>query len=341
MGLYKRDGVWWCDIGHRGKRVRRSTGTHVKADAQRFHEKLKSELWQQAHIQQRPLKSWMDAVMRWLEESKHKRTLDMDKMHLRWIDPYFRTALLHEINQDMIEAVAREKEATGVSPSTVNRMLEVVRAILRKAKQEWDWIDNAPTVRMRKVENRRIRWLTYAQADRLLRQLPPHLRDMAAFTLATGLRESNVTGLQWKDVDVVRRHALIHPDQSKTKKAIPVPLNDEAIAIMKKQLGKHTQYVFTFKGKPVSRCNNHAWRKALVRAEIDDFRWHDLRHTWASWHVQSGTSLQELQLLGGWSDFEMVLRYAHLSSEHLQRAAQRIYVTKTSQSPLELVRGVS
>ena len=82
--------------------------------------------------------------------------------------------------------------------------------------------------------------------------------------------------------------------------------------------------MFTYNNHPVTRCNNHAWRKALLRAGISDFRWHDLRHTWASWHVQNGTSLQELQQLGGWSSFEMVLRYAHLSSEHLKRASERV-----------------
>ena len=62
----------------------------------------------------------------------------------------------------------------------------------------------------------------------------------------------------------------------------------------------------------------------MIRAGIKDFRWHDLRHTWASWHVQSGTSLHELQQLGGWSDYDTVLRYAHLSSDHLQKAAERV-----------------
>jgi integrase len=90
-------------------------------------------------------------------------------------------------------------------------------------------------------------------------------------------------------------------------------------------------YVFTYKGKPVTRCNNHAWRKALIRAGIEDFRWHDLRHTWASWHVQNGTPLHELQQLGGWSNYETVLRYAHLSSEHLIVAAERVYDTKLPQ----------
>ena len=142
--------------------------------------------------------------------------------------------------------------------------------------------------------------------------------------MATGLRQSNVTDLKWCDVDLIRCHALVHPEDSKTGKAIPVPLNQDAIDILTQQKGKHAVYVFTYKGHPVTRCNNHAWRKALIRADIEDFRWHDLRHTWASWHVQNGTSLLELQQLGGWSSFEMVLRYAHLSSEHLKQAAQRI-----------------
>jgi integrase len=77
------------------------------------------------------------------------------------------------------------------------------------------------------------------------------------------------------------------------------------------------------------------WRKALKRAEIESFRWHDLRHTWASWHVQNGASLQELQQLGGWASFEMVLRYAHLSSDHLKVAAERVRVTNWLHSSTE------
>ncbi len=147
---------------------------------------------------------------------------------------------------------------------------------------------------------------------------------MVAFSLATGLRASNVTGLQWHDIDLKIAHAWIHPDEAKMKKAIPVPLTDDAMAVLKSRRGQHPKYVFTYKGKSIGQCNTKAWKKALERAGIKNFRWHDLRHTWASWHVQSGTSLQELQQLGGWSSFEMVLRYAHLSSDHLRSAANRI-----------------
>jgi integrase len=125
-------------------------------------------------------------------------------------------------------------------------------------------------------------------------------------------------------VDLDKKHALIHADESKSKRPIPVPLNKQALSIVKAQVEKNSTYVFTYKGSPVTRCNNHAWQKALKRAGIDNFRWHDLRHTWASWHVQNGTPLHELQQLGGWSNYEMVLRYAHLSSAHLRAAAERV-----------------
>jgi len=77
----------------------------------------------------------------------------------------------------------------------------------------------------------------------------------------------------------------------------------------------------------------------LKRAGIENFRW-DLRHTWASWHVQNGTSLQELQQLGGWTSFEMVLRYAHLSSDHLKEAAERVNVTNSLQRAFNDQSGV-
>jgi integrase len=242
--------------------------------------------------------------------------------------------LLSQINRDTIDNIAKKKQKENVRPATVNRMLEIIRAILRKAEREWEWIDRAPLVRMLKEETLRIRWLTQDEASRLMQELPKHLVPLVTFSLATGLRHANVVGLQWQDVDLIRKHALIHPDQAKTKKAIPVPLNETAVSVLQKQMGKHPQYVFTYNGKPVKQCNTKAWKKALERAGIKNFRWHDLRHTWASWHVQNGTSLQELQQLGGWTSFEMVLRYAHLSSDHLKSAAERVRVTNWLQSAM-------
>jgi integrase len=325
MSLRKRGSVWWLDmLAPSGERVRRSTGTEHKALAQELHDKLKAELWRVAKLGERPSRRWNDAAVRWLKESSHKATLDMDKAHLRWLHRFLDGKELEAISRSLVDRITAERAAEGVSNATVNRTLEVLRAILRKCVNEWEWLDKAPQVRMLKEPTRRIRFITREEARRLLSVLPEHLADMAAFSLATGLRRANVTGLQWTQVDLVRRVAWIHPDQAKARKAIAVPLNAEAVMLIRKQIGKHHTHVFSFRGKPITQVSTKAWYQALTRAGIQDFRWHDLRHTWASWHVQSGTPLHVLQELGAWESAEMVRRYAHLNAEHLAPYADRL-----------------
>jgi len=289
-----------------------------------LYDKIKCELWSIGALKDKPNKDWNDAVLRWCEEAQHKRTLHCDVSNFRWLDTHLSCVLLKEITRDRIENIAQIKEKTGVSPATVNRILALIRSVLRKAEREWEWIDRAPTVRMRKENNKRIRWITPVEAEKLRSELPEHLRQAMEFALHTGLRETNVSSLEWSQINFERCHAFIPAEKSKSGKAIAVPLNSNVMAILKKQLGKHPRFVFVFNGKPIRWFNTRAWRKALIRAGIDDFKWHDLRHTWASWHVQNGTSLQEVQQLGGWASYEMVLRYAHLSSHHLKLAAEKI-----------------
>jgi integrase len=242
--------------------------------------------------------------------------------HLRWLNKYLNDKHLDEINKTMIDKIKQVKKASGASNATVNRVLALIRSILNCAKNDWEWLNSAPSIKLLPEPQKRLRWLTKNEAANLLNELPKHLEAMARFTLSTGLRESNVTGLQWSQLDMQRRCAWIHADQSKSKKAIAVPLSKGALEVIQQQIGKHDSHVFNYDGEPVTRANNHAWRKALVRADISDFRWHDLRHTWASWHVQKGTPLHALKEMGGWADLTMVLRYAHLSSKHLEEYAE-------------------
>jgi integrase len=245
-------------------------------------------------------------------------------MHLRWLDGHLRGMDLSAINREVLDRMIEAKRAEGVSNATVNRAMEVVRAILRMAANEWEWIDRAPAVRMLPEPKRRIRWLTQEEAERLIGELPEHLAEMVRFSLATGLRKANVTGLEWSQVNLERRIAWIHPDQAKARKGIGIPLNAEAILVLRRQMGKHPRFVFAHRGKPVRSVNTKAWKAALRRASVTDFRWHDLRHTWASWHVQAGTPAHVLQELGGWESAEMVRRYAHLAADQLAEYADRL-----------------
>jgi len=309
MSLRKRGGIWWVDVvAPNGERIRRTTETANKGQAQEFHDRLKSELWRIGKLGEKPRRTWNEAVVRWLKEKSHKATVKGDVNLLRWLDPFLGGKDLATITRATIDKITDEKLARGCSNATVNRTLGLVRAILRKCVNEWEWLERAPQIRMLREPTRRIRFLAHEEARRLLTELPEHLADMAAFSLATDLRAANVTGLQWKQVDLTRQLAWIHPDQAKARKAIAVPLNTEAMALVHKQVGKHSMYVFSFRGKPIKQVSTNAWYQALERAGIQDFRWHDLRHCWASWHVQNGTPLFALQELGGWQSPEMVRR---------------------------------
>ncbi len=155
---------------------------------------------------------------------------------------------------------------------------------------------------------------------------------MVRFALATGLRQGNIISLEWSQVDMIAGRAWMHADQSKSGNAIPVPFNSDAREIIREQIGKHERLVFAgWKG-----ISQDVWKGALKRAGIERFRWHDLRHTWASWHMQSGTDLNALLELGGWSCIEMVRKCAHLGQQHLLDHAERIagLGTKLAQSPV-------
>ena len=331
MSLYKRGNTWHVRVtAPNGARIRESAGTEDKRQAQEYHDLLKVELWRVHKLGEKPKRTWQEAVVRWLEEKDYKADKYKDAIKFRWLDRFLGDCLLEDINRDLIDLIARTKKLES-SASTSNRYLALVRAILRAARDDWEWVDKIPRVRLFSEPKRRVRWITEQEAARLVEELPPHLAAMAVFSLTTGLRQSNVSYLRWDQVDLQRATAWVHADQAKSRKAIAVPLNADALQVIQGRQGTHPEYIFTYQGKPVKRTTTKAWYAALERAGIENFRWHDLRHTWASWHVQRGTSLQELQELGGWATFDMVLRYAHLAAEHLKEAASRLEGTILAQ----------
>ena len=326
MSLFKRKDSphWWIKLTPRsGPSVQRSTGTSDKLKAREYHDKLKASLWDQERLGIKPERSWREAVVRWLEETSEKATHKEDKKKLVWLHGFLGELNLDQVTRDVIDQI-RSAKLKEVSKGTVNRYLALVRAILLRARDEWEWVDKVPKVRLFKETSSRERSLTVEQAKALLEQLPEHQREVVLFALATGLRQRNVLGLEWQQVNLAQRHAWIHGWQSKNRRPISVPLNEMALAVLKRQEGKHSTRVFTFRGRPLNSANTKAWQAARRRAGIQDFRWHDLRHTWATWQRQAGTPTHELQRLGGWRTGAMVERYAHLAPDHLAIAASRL-----------------
>ena len=324
MPLYKRGNTWWITFTTpAGERIRCSAGTADKTQAQEYHDKLKAESWRVQCLGVKPKNTWDEAACKFLLESQYKATHKEDKEKLRWLQQFLRNKLLNEIDRKLIDYIAHIK-AKEASTTTANRYLALVRTILRKACHDWELIDKIPKIRLFPEPKRRIRWLTPEQVMRLLGELPIHQQEMVIFALSTGLRQSNVLNLEWSQLDLDRKAAWIHPDQAKARKAIHVPLNSVAMAVLLRQVGKHPSRVFTYCGNPIAWANTRAWREALKRAGIENFRWHDLRHTWASWLAQQGTPMNVLQELGGWESEEMVSRYAHLSKPQLMQHAELV-----------------
>ncbi|WP_230677295.1 site-specific integrase [Pluralibacter gergoviae] len=358
-----RGETWHCDfIAPNGSRVRRSLETSDKREAQELHDRLKSEAWRVKKLGESPKKLFKEACIRWIREKEDKKSIDDDKSIIKFWLLHFRDHLLsditaekimeavdgmenrrHRLNWEMSKerCIRLKKPVPEYAPKqaakgTRTRHLAILRAILNMAVG-WGWLDKAPKISTPRVKNGRIRWLTEEESKRLFAEIAPHFFPIVMFAITTGLRRSNVTDLEWSQVDLDRRMAWMHPDETKAGNAIGVPLNETACGILRNQQGLHKRWVFvhtkvayrsdgtkTPAVRKMRTDSNKAWKGALRRAGISNFRFHDLRHTWASWLVQSGVSLLALKEMGGWETLEMVQRYAHLSAGHLNEHASKI-----------------
>lgn len=339
--IEKRRNVYYAKFTFKGQRIRRTLGTSDPEVARERCDKLRAALYDEERKQPAQRYTFADAVAEWLETGEKSLS---DKYSIRSFGIGDRP--LSEISESTLsEILRRDKGATR------NRKINLLHAILNCAVKR-GWIASVPHMQKVEVNDSRIRWLTQEEWGRLLSELSGNLRQMARFAISTGLREANVIGLQWNQIDMQRKVAWIHPDQSKSRKPIGIPLSDDAIEVLREQIGKDGTFVFVSTRKkfgkmetaPVTRASGESWKAALVRAGIDvvkidgrktsTFRWHDLRHTWASWHIMAGTPLEVLQKLGGWETLSMVLRYAHLAPEHLAAYANNAAPIQNSKKAL-------
>lgn len=316
MSIKIRGDVYWLDVCINGKRIRESLKTSDKKQAQELADIRRAELWQGRLLKAKPKKALREAFARWLVERGHKKSISEDKDKVA----YFLTKLgdrqLTSITRDDIEQALPQ----DVKPATRNRYRAFIRAVLRACEREWDWLDRAPVLRTEAEPKRRVAFLTREQAEVLMAALPEKYRIPVRFALLTGLRRSNVFGLTWDKVDLQRGMVIVEADEAKAGQKILVPLNKQAREMLEALPGPHEGRVWG----EVTRVWCNTWKASCARAGVPWLRFHDLRHTWASWHAMAGTPLSVLQELGGWHSPQMVQRYAHLSPEHLAAAAERV-----------------
>jgi integrase len=318
MAIVTRGTSLWLDVRINGVRYRESLKTDDPKLAQELHDIRKAELWRQRVLKERPKKTWNDATKRWLTERGHKRSISDDKDKIKYLEPKIGKTLLINLDRDTIEQALPQ----DVKPATRNRYRALVRSVMRAAEREWDWLDRTPALRIEQEPRRRVAFLTREQAEGLIAALPEKYRCPVRFALLTGLRRSNVFNLRWENVNLEKGTVIVHADEAKANQRILVPLNSQAKALLEAMPGERTGRVWG----DITRVWSNTWEAAAKRAGVPWCRFHDLRHTWASWHAMAGTPMAVLQELGGWHSADMVQRYAHLSPEHLAAAAEKVMI---------------
>ena len=239
-----------------------------------------------------------------------------DSTYANYFNKQFGNKNVNDIGK---EDIANARSNINKSPGTINRYMNFLRAVLNYCYEDLGWLDARPVIKRVKEPSKRIKFFTLEDCARLHEALPEHLKPIFILSLVTGIRMSNCLNLKWEDVK--DGWIAIHADETKNGKSLSIPLNQEAKKLLE-SIDRKGSYVFTYAGRKISRTSNTAWYRALKKCNLEGYRWHDIRHTWATHHVQNGTPLHTLQHLGGWSDFNIVNRYAHLSKDYLTDACE-------------------
>jgi len=262
---------------------------------------------------------------------------------------------LETYRNDLRQKITRR--GTVRTDATVNREMSCLRHILRKAV-EWEMIEASPFDQggslILKENNKRLRYLSEDEIERLLRECSIHLRRIVECALNTGMRRGEILNLKWPQV----RNGFIYLQKTKTNEARQIPINNDLAQLFKeirRENQLQSEYVFTFrkgehtlKGKkPVRKRKGPApapeaiesiktaFGSALRRAGIEDFRFHDLRHTFSSHMVMRGATIKEVQEILGHKNISMTMRYAHLSQEHKKKAVNLLNGLTASQKPAD------
>lgn len=305
MSIYKRGGVWWLYVTDPStrERIRRPTGTGEKALAQRIHDEFKAELWRRRRSG-RTLHGALDAWAKGKDKPDRYRVGKLKRL--------VKDQPLDALDTDALVAAIPQKK-----PGTFNRYLNVLRAAGIKLAIEGE------QVKPKKGAGSRLRWLTAEEWGKLRKELPDWQVPMADVAISTGLRQANVMRMRWEWIDLRQRVLWVPKEVMKAKKDLRVKLAPEAYKAIKAQRGKSPEWVFVSEKLPDQPPTEikTGWAAAFERAKVPYATWHDLRHTWATWHVLNGTPLRVLQELGGWADARMVNRYSHMAESHADQYA--------------------
>lgn len=274
-------------------------------------------------------------------KSPHKRSIEDDIRIFRLkIQPTLGHKLLHQITRIEIQALLTSFRQT-LKPASCNHILKIIKHSLNLAV-EWEFLESNPATRIQLFheDNKVEHYLSDAELERLLTVLRTDenrtVCQIALFLLSTGCRLNEVLSAQWSDIDLKKKIFLVRASNSKSKRLRVVPLNESALGVLNQLDTQDKIHLFinAQTSKPYTTITK-VWARLRKQAGLEHLRLHDLRHQYASFLVNSGRTLYEVQQILGHSDSKVTQRYAHLSTKTLQEAASSASAKIKAMQPKE------
>ena len=324
MGIYLKGENWYIDYYVSGRRKREKIGPS-KALAELVLKKRKVEIAKGKFLDIRKEEKikFADFVDEYVEVylKPNCRSWEKSELHnLKHLKSFFAGKYLHEITPLLVERFKIER-SRKVSPATTNRALMRLKAIFNKAIawKKYPGENPAKEVRFFKEDNSRLRYLEKEEMVKLLSKCTGRLKAIIIVALNTGMRRGEILNLKWHDVDF--RRNIIYLLRTKNNEKREITMN-EAVRTALLKIRKHPEgpYIFCDENGRAFYSVRTSFFTACKKAGIIGFRFHDLRHTFASQLVMAGVDFNTVRELMGHKSLEMTLRYSHLSPDHKQRA---------------------
>jgi integrase len=337
MGLYMRGQVWWMTFVYQGRQMRKSTETTSKTLAKKIFDKVKGQIAEGKWFESLPGKDTTFAEMmdKYFEEfsmlEKMPSSIKRDRSIIKNLKAVFGKKYVVDIQTKDVNAYkTKRRKVDKVSKRTVNYELIVMGHAYNLAINEWQWVRVNPVknVKKFKVKNKIERWLSPEEEASLMKVCAGWLKDIIVFAIHTGFRQSEILDLQWGQIDFQRKTITI--SEQKNGGVDTLPLSKTALALLTRRRAASDGSACVFPDENGLRMPNQliqrVFRGAVKAAGVVKFRFHDLRHTFATRLVQSGVDLYTVAHLGRWKTIEMVKRYAHHYPESLRPGIEKLDV---------------
>jgi len=336
MNMYQRGGIWHSGFRVDGKLVQRSLKTPDRKQAEKIEAHLRllylagaRETAQKFEMAVSMPLTVREAFERFKAERPNMVSNDMTKrdgISINNLVPFFGGFMLDEVNSAMISKYKQIRYAQKVSGATINREISGLSVMFNMAVREWGVAKSNPCQGIRKEkETPRDRYLSHEEEARLLDKAPAWMREVILFALNTGIRQDAIFALRWENVDFFRQNITIRAVTNKRHIPQILPMTGAVFTMLKRlfaERGGSSPWVFPNRkgGRRIGAgWFGKKWRKITSDAGIEDFHFHDLRHTFATRLIQGGTDLFTVSKLLGHKSITTTMRYLHHIVDQLRK----------------------